>query len=797
MCISSVSFAQWDSVHEINDFSKLLSSHVNPYLIKEGASLEANNLRANDTYGALSKRSAMLSYGTVGSYAVTGLHRYYKSAGDKHLIVSGSTYLKGAKNDSSTFIILRDELTDGSRWQFVTFKNKAIGVNGADNPQKYDGKVLITDNTDGARTTSILTADLGAPYAELNTGANLDASRWYQYKMGYYDGSTYYYSTARSNPILTGATVRDISLTDIPLGPSGTTARYVYRTLGNTTRANAEADTAFWLVSTIADNTTTTLNDTMTDDTADNGATPLLATVVAGSNLTPPISKFIMIHKKRLWMAHNPTNESDVYWSYAFKPDIFDAADYEEFRPDDGDEITFIKNQLGVVVIGKTNSIIKFSTISSSDTLWSIHGPYSFVGCQAPYSAVNSPVGIIYLSKNGLYAFNGQSSSLISDAVTSELRDVLWTNRNNVAGVFHQNEYQMAYTSVESGEAVNNKVIVFDIQRDAYSIDDKSVNVFEVLDSGSDEGTLYSGTSDTDGYVHAHTFATSELVYRSKSDLKTGTMSSVGVLGTEVSPSMELSWGFGCDDAAVTGRTTDSVLFAGAITDRPSTSGWWWGPIVQINADVLDKLYWSESLGGFGDITLAVRFGASSAAVSAASWSSEYTNPAGSDISGITANDWAQIRATYTSTDINYTPTIWNAENYAIRLAYSKEGAIAETIIPTVWKKGWMNFGKQKKKRISEIEFFYEATEGDINFTLENLAGNISKTFEIDFTVDPDDDLEDGYTGNKASKSYLWRAPVEEDTPIGEFFQYTLEDDGITAWKIFKIKTRYSLENIY
>lgn len=794
----SVCFAQWTGTHEIRDFSKLLTSHVNPFLVKDGAAVEAKNLRANNTYGALSKRSAMLSYGTAGSFAITGLHRYYQSDGDQYLIAAGSTYLKADKNNSGTFVTIKDELTDGRRWSFVTYMDKMIGVNGADNPQKYDGHTLITANTDGSRTANNLSTDLGAPYAELNTGSNLDAESWYQYKVAFYNGSTYYFSTARSNPILTGATVRDITLTDIPLGPSGTTHRYIYRTLGAASRALVEADTTFYLVGTIANNTAATFNDSVTDATADDGSAPTWATVSAGSDLTPPVAKFAEIHREKLWLAHHPSYTSDVYWSYAFKPDIFNAADYEQIRPDDGDEITFIKNQLGILVIGKTNSIMKFSTISSDSDQWSVLGPYSYVGCPAPYSAVDSPLGIIYLAKNGIYVFNGESSQLISDAVTPELRDVLWTNRSNVAAVYYDNEYQMAYTSVESGASVNDRVIVFDVQRDSYSIDDKSLSAFEVFDSGTDEGTLYSGSSLSDGKVFAHSFSMSEVVYRTKSDLKTGTTDSVGVLGAERFPVLELTWGIGCNDSTLAGLTTNSAELDGAITDRPETLGYWYSPVIEINATDLDKLYWSESLGGYGDITFAVRLAATSAGVAGEAWSSEFSSPSGSDLSALTANKYIQLRATFTTTDIVYTPAIFNMDNHAIRLSYSKEGTVAETAIPTVYTTGWMDLGvQQRKKRIWEIEVFYEGNEGNVDFTIENLDGDISKSFTINLEVDPADDLTDGYVGNNASKSFLWRAPIEEDTPIGEFWQYTIEDDGITAWEIYKINTRFSVEDIY
>ncbi len=794
MLICGSATAQWTNEHSISDFSKLLTSHINPYSVPDGAAVEARNLRANKTYGALVNRTAMLNYDSFGSYKITGLHRYYQLDDDKYLIVAGSTFLKSDKNDAKSPIIIRDELTDGRRWQFVTYNDIAIGVNGVDNPQKYDGHTLTTDDTDGARTASILTTDLGAPFAELNTGANLDASSWYQYKVAFYNGSVYYYSNAKSNPILTGATVRDLTLTNIPLGPAGTTHRYIYRTDGNVSRVAVEADTTFKLVGTIADNATTTFDDTTADGSVD---TPLWATVAAGSNLTPPVAKFAMIHKESLWLAHTPVYPSDVYWSYPFKPDIFNSADYEPIRQNDGDEITFIKNQLGIVIVGKTNSIMKFVTISADSDQWQVLGPYSHIGCQAPYSAVNSPKGIFYLAKNGLYVFDGETSQLASDIVTRELRDVLWTSRDDVASVFYDNEYQMAYTSVESGSGINDRVLVLDIQRDAYVIDDKNINVFEVFDSGTDEGTLYSGSSDSDGNVLSHASEIGKLIYKTKSALEAGTAQYIDVFGSEQIPWMEISWGIAFDDASLVGATFQSATYQNATFQRPDTFGFWYSPIVEINASDMDKLYWNEDLGAYGDITFSMRFGATSGAVDSASFGPNYTNAVGADISGETANNFVQLRASFETSDILYSPEIITLDNFAIKMVYSKEGDSAEESIPTVYKTGMMDFGTPgPEKMIWEIEIFYTGDTGDIDFNLTNLEGTVDRDFTIDLSIEPGDVSDDGYIGNTVSKSYVHQFPHDGDVPIGTFFQYTISDDEGDIWEIYKIKTRYTIEEI-
>ena len=213
-------------------------------------------------------------------------------------MLSTSTTLEIGDATGTGTTTISSDLTDGKRWQFVTFKDVAIGMNGFDNPIKYDGKTTTTANTDGARTAGELCADLGAPFAELNTGTDLTAARWYQYKVQYLVSDVGYYSTARSNPILTGAAVHNITLTDIPIGPTGTTARYIYRTAGNTSKTNVEADTTFYLAATLSDNTTRTYNDDMDDTTlatktAWSTAGKYSSTPVSYTHLTLPTKRIV------------------------------------------------------------------------------------------------------------------------------------------------------------------------------------------------------------------------------------------------------------------------------------------------------------------------------------------------------------------------------------------------------------------------------------------------------------------------------------------------------------------------
>ena len=672
-------------------------------------------------------------------------------------------------------------------------------MNGTDDAHKWDGLASATANTAGHRTTGYLVADLGAPFAQLLAGSNLDASKYYQYKVAFYDGTTYSYSNARSNVILTGSTVRDVTLTDIPLGPTGTTARYVYRTLDNASVAAAEANDTFYKIATISDNSTTTIADAMADGTADDDAVPTWTTVSAGTNVTPPKGKYATIHREKLFISGNSTYPSDIYWSENFLPDYFDPEDFEQVRPDDGDEITFMKVFLGILTIGKTNTIQKIYT-DGADTTWTISSPFSFVGCYAPYSAQTTPKGIFYLGRDGLSRFTGQYSNLASDAVTPEITDILVSNYEESFGYYFNGNYYLAYTSQAAGGTDNNKVLVYNLTRDAYSIDTKAINVFEAFDSGDDIGMLYHGSSETDGYVYVDDGSTKFISTRLKSDFDLGTFDDARAIGTESNPELEISWDITIDEAV---GTIDTHSYgASAIIDRPDTDGTWTSQIYNINARELEKMQWHENLeNNVGDVTFQVRCAAASAGIAAASWSTAVTTPSGSDLTGLTADNYCQVRSNLSTTDITVTPNLYKKGNYVWKMYYQEAGSTSEPAFTSEYRSGWLNFGVPGyKKLITRIKVYYQGDTGSLTFNFRNDQDDVDRTFTIDLTVNPSASIEDRYEGDLTYKVFTHKPSENEASdngPTGEFWQYTITENGTDEWTVYSVETMFSVEEVY
>ena len=547
----------------------------------------------------------------------------------------------------------------------------------------------------------------------------------------------------------------------------------------------------------ISDNTTTTYADAIAD-----GSLGASWSTSGKSALTPPIVKYIAIHKERVFGGNAPNLNSYLYWSYPFKSDIFDPADYDFVRIDDGDEITFVVDFRGRLAIRKTNSITNFETQNSDDTKWQFY-TFSFEGCPTPYSVANSPLGIIYLGWNGLRVYNGENSQLVSDSVTDVIRDILVSSYDNVAGIYFDGEYRLAYTAESIGSTINESVLVLDTTRKSFVIDDENVNAWAAFASGNDFGTLYSVSSDTDGNILSHNPALSTFILRYKHDLQEGTKDSIVIDGTENAPDMSLGWGIYINDSSMAGVTLDSAVYSTATINRPKTTGYWWSPATEVNASDYDKLYWNEDLGCCGNVTFAIRSAASADSVTLDSlaWSSEFTDPSGSDVSGLTANDSMQLRATLTTTDITETPLVESLNNFIIKMVYSKVGASNETSINSIWTGGFTDLGIPKiPKRIWGIDVFYTGTAGTMTIGLKNERGDIDQSFTINLATDPSSNSTDQYFGDANNKIYKWLAPANSSatpTPIGRKWQFSTIETGITAWSISRMEVKFDSQTDY
>lgn len=749
-------------VHMWNDFSGGLATKPSSVGLNKKYATISENIRYNTELKSIVKRDEILSYGSAdASEAITGMHRYYAKDGTKKLIVTHGNEIEVGDDGAGTFAALPTaasasiSITSDLRWQFVTWHDVWIGCDGQTAPLKGNA----TDVT-----------FLGSCYAEDN-GAGAGPNGAYTYKISFYTTSYEVIYAVESNTVT--VVDNDIDLTMIPIGPDtflgeSITGRKVYR--------SDAGGGSFELLSngTIANNTATTLTDSDADG-AKAGAYP-----AGDATWTPPKCELLLINNNRLFFANDPntatdTGPSTIYYAEDGSHDNFqNAINYFNIRKNDGDEISGIFNLLGILTISKTNTWQKLYTDGADPAAdWEISDPFSFVGNAAQYSGVNIPLGIIYLSRdgNGLYVFNGQHSLLISDVVTPTLNDISPADINNTWGEFHDNLYYITYASKASGSSTNNRVLVYDIISKSFSIDLLNVNAFTVFDSGTDEGTLYAGSS-LDGTVYNYSLSSREIVHKLHSDF-TGTFDDMRfipnnppVTGDPNSPILELAWDIDIDAQAGTVNGT------GGDIDRPDTGGTYISQVLNTaGASAYDLMFWNEILasGATTDVTFAIRSGSTAANCTGAAFGGEFTLSSGSDISGESADDFTQYRITMSTDDIDYTPNVIRIGTYNTRLTYDLTGTSTEGTIPLHWRSGFtdMGFPGYNKSLLKVYAFYDSVSTGTLTLKFSNWEGD-SDTFNIDLSENSSN-YEEFFTGGKL---------------VGEKFNLDITEDSLNALTI-------------
>ena len=759
-CLAEV--AAKDQIFTIDDFSKGLATRQSPLSLPKGYATVSENIHYDTENGSLTKRDRRLLYGTAdASEPITGAFRLYLADGTKSLVVSHGDEIEAGNDNTGAFTKILDLSSGNYRWQFLTWHNILIGTDGYNQPIKWDGT---------SASATYLGSCLGT---DAGSGAGPDGT--YTYKVSFYTSSYECVLDVPSAPVT--VTDNDINLTMIPIGPDtylgeDVIGRKIYRILNGGTTYRLLTN------GTIANNTATTLTDSDAD-AAISGTTAYptvnYTTVFSGQ---PPKGRFPLVHSNRLWLANNPTYPSRIFYSDDACPDFFQPDAYYNVRENDGDSITSIKNLLGILTVFKDNTIQKIYTDGDDpDADWSISDPFSFVGCKAPYTVVNTLEGIIYLSYGGLYKFNGQNSVLISDNITPTINDILESNFANCWAEYYKNTYYLAYPSKFIGVSTNNRILSYNLINKSFSIDLIDANVLFAFNSGTDWDVLYSGDSTT-GKVYAHKYSSYEVRHSKHSDFA-GTWDDAGYIPTGTpggdanSPVIELRWTETIDDLT---STIDS--YTTEIIDRPDTDGTYISPVMDLGASSFDKLYWNVNNNIYGSVSLYIRSGATAVACAGAAWSSAFTDPSGSDISGVAAAQYVQYKIALSTTDIAYSPFLYKNNGYVVRLTYLKEASTVETTIPINWTSGWIDFAPGYQKTLKKIDVYYESeSSGILNLLFSNYEGD-TDSFAIDLSKYPNHYAE-YFTNGKF---------------LGELFSLNINNSDLKSLKIRRISVIYDVE---
>ena len=237
----------------------------------------------------------------------------------------------------------------------------------------------------------------------------MPAATWNYYVTFVYGGRGESQRGTASGNVTTAAGNLTVNLTNVPLGPTGCTARRIYR------RDNAVTTNPTYFAVEISDNTTTTA----TDDNTNND----LARRTRNSAAIPPVSRYIVWHQNRLFVFWQTGDRSRFWWSELRTPDIILSTSFDYISRDDGDQITGAVSFRDRLFITKTRSC--YALLGSSPNEWTLTEVDRKVGCSHNRFMQVTPRGVIFAGPEGVWIYDGVGIRLLSDAIEPLWRNVL------------------------------------------------------------------------------------------------------------------------------------------------------------------------------------------------------------------------------------------------------------------------------------------------------------------------------------------------------------------------------------
>lgn len=217
---------------------------------------------------------------------------------------------------------------------------------------------------------------------------------------------------------------------------------------------------------------------------------------------TPPIGKYIALHKERIYVAGVAATPNRLFYCETGDPTTWNTgSNIIDINSDDGDEITGILPLSDFLIIYKRNGIWVLS--GNSNLNFAVNKRVSRIGCFAPRSLVAFNNRHYFLDRTGVHVFDSASAIEISGKVQPEI-DSIPTDalKENSAATIYKKRYWLSY--IPAGETEHRAILAADLRRDFFGGWSKFVGInvasFAQWDSRDDSGEIYAGDS-SDGFV--------------------------------------------------------------------------------------------------------------------------------------------------------------------------------------------------------------------------------------------------------------------------------------------------------
>ena len=428
-----------------------------------------------DNNGRLVKRPGFTKHNTTSLSAtkkITGLHRFYKidTSSRFTLVVCDTVLYKLANTTPWAGTSIKTGLTTGKNMHFTDFANRCYMCNDEDGLFKF-----------GVNDTAVRTASVTAPAAKPtgtagSSGGSLGVGD-YKFCYTYVDEDGYESNASPVSDAITLASGEKVTLTIVNSGDAKIVSRNIYRT--------ALGGAIYYYDGEVADNTTETYES--------SGADSALGTQVSTKHDTAPTSPQIPYKRgNRLYLG----DDANLCISALSDIEYFPAA-WFLLTPDRRKITGMVEQARNLIVF--TEDVVAILTGTDEDN-FTFRKAYPGDGCIATRSIQNISNYIIFLSFNGLMAFNGSEIAEVDAKLSKYLRDnINYAAADTSCSCYYDDKYILSYP--KGSATYPTESVYFDYKTGKTGVFSFAFNVFSRWDKG-DDGILIKGGSTTIGRIY-------------------------------------------------------------------------------------------------------------------------------------------------------------------------------------------------------------------------------------------------------------------------------------------------------
>jgi hypothetical protein len=460
------------------NFSGGVNYRALPTALPENQFRGGSNLTMNNI-AKLQKRGGRLK---INTSATNKIHSLYKFSRDTttQVLAGETTNLK--KVNGSSLTTLKTGLT-GNPLSFESFQRLCFIADGT-NMVKYDMTSVTNWGIVGPTVAPTITVS--------GVAGSFSASVGYTYKYTYYNSTTLHESDAKEAVASTGVFTSKAS---VAVGYTASTDAQVtsiriYRT--------TDGGTDYYLLTTVTNATSSYADSTADADLQDN------ASFSAADNVAPVGSKYVCLHKNRLFTSHQSANTSRVAWSILNKPWAFPDTYYEDIDKGYGGVCTGMASFGDALVVAKSNVIWVFWGCENEDSLnWVKVRQIEDNGVIAPRSMIVSNGFLYFVGRFGyIYKMGNDFNPIrISLDIDSLFDNVTESTMANAIAVDRGNG--KIYFSVPSNQnSVNNDLVLeYHVAFESWTpyMSQKMISAMCVANNENDNNNWYSG--DAYGFI--------------------------------------------------------------------------------------------------------------------------------------------------------------------------------------------------------------------------------------------------------------------------------------------------------